>query len=164
MPSRRYIGSFGVVGWATRSGSGLIKHEEKVCIERAKIEPKSGKLGKRGRPRPMMDKKQDNVVRFTNNRGEEVGRLENESAAWISSLIDQSVCSFEGSCVYAPDRIRTSDTIYLQLRCYLLKSAFYKRKFVKSDSNRETGIFEAEVPGVKLVYGNVGVVMMRGKY
>jgi tRNA ligase len=31
-------------------------------------------------------------------------------------------------------------------------------------SGGETGIFEAEVPGVKLVDGSVGVVMMRGKY
>jgi tRNA ligase len=31
-------------------------------------------------------------------------------------------------------------------------------------SGGETGIFEAEVPGVKLVDGMVGVVMMRGKY
>lgn len=31
-------------------------------------------------------------------------------------------------------------------------------------SGGETGIFEAEVPGVKVVEGMVGVVMMRGKY
>ncbi|KAJ5370308.1 uncharacterized protein N7496_006400 [Penicillium cataractarum] len=31
-------------------------------------------------------------------------------------------------------------------------------------SGGETGIFEAEVPGVKLIDGMVGVVMMRGKY
>ncbi|ORY17166.1 SNF2 family N-terminal domain-domain-containing protein [Clohesyomyces aquaticus] len=141
MPPKRYIGSFGVVGWSTRSGKDLIKHEEKIHIERAKIQAPTGKLA---RGRAMMNKKQDVIVRFTNERSEEVGRLENESAAWISSLIDQKVCSFEGSCVYAPEKIRTGDTIYLQLRCYVLRSAFDKRKNFKMDSNRETSFFETK--------------------
>ncbi|KAF9700575.1 hypothetical protein EKO04_001832 [Ascochyta lentis] len=135
MPSKRYIGSFGVVGWATTSGTGLLKHNDKVTIERFKMQPKSKK-------RVVALKKQDIVVRFTNERGQEVGRLENESAAWVSALIDQKVCSFEGSCVYVPDRIRTSDTIYLQLHGYFLRSAFDKRKFTKPEDNREISIFE----------------------
>ncbi|KAF1924205.1 DNA repair protein rad5 [Didymella exigua CBS 183.55] len=135
MPSKRYIGSFGVVGWATTSGTGLLKHGENVSIERYKMQPK-------GKKRVVTLKKQDVVVRFTNERGQEVGRLENDSAAWISALIDQKVCSFEGSCVYVPDRIRTSDTIYLQLHGYFLRSAFDKRKFTKPEDNREVSLFE----------------------
>ncbi|KAJ4334203.1 DNA helicase rad5 [Didymella glomerata] len=135
MPSERYIGSFGVVGWATTSGTGLLKHNEKVSIERYKMQPK-------GKKRVVALKKQDVVVRFTNERGQEVGRLENDSAAWISALIDQKCCSFEGSCVYVPDRIRTSDTIYLQLHGYFLRSAFDKRKFTKPEDNREVSLFE----------------------
>jgi DNA repair protein RAD5 len=135
MPSKRYIGSFGVVGWATTSGTGLLKHNDKVTIERFKMQPKSKK-------RVVGLKKQDIVVRFTNDRGQEVGRLENDSAAWVSALIDQKVCSFEGNCVYVPDRIRTSDTIYLQLHGYFLRSAFDKRKFTKPEDNREVSIFE----------------------
>ncbi|KAJ4343674.1 DNA helicase rad5 [Ascochyta clinopodiicola] len=135
MPTKRYIGSFGVVGWATTSGTGLLKHNDKVTIERFKMQPKAKK-------RVVALKKQDIVVRFTNERGQEVGRLENDSAAWVSALIDQKVCSFEGSCVYVPDRIRTSDTIYLQLHAYFLRSAFDKRKFTKPEDNREVSIFE----------------------
>lgn len=135
MPSKRYIGSFGVVGWATTSGSGLLKHNEQVSIERFKMQPKAKK-------RVVALKKQDVVVRFTNEKGHEVGRLENDSAAWISALIDQNVCSFQGSCVYVPDRIRTSDTIYLQLHAFFLRSAFDKRKFTKPEDNREVSIFE----------------------
>ena len=134
MPARRYIGSFGAIGWATKSGKGLLKHDEKIAIERAKIREPSGKR--------RIGKKQDVVVRFTNERGEEVGRLENEFAAWTSTLIDQKMCSFEGSCVYAPERLRTSETVYLQLRCYLLRGAFDKRKFVKPDNNRDVNLFE----------------------
>ncbi|KAF2281136.1 uncharacterized protein EI97DRAFT_497805 [Westerdykella ornata] len=135
MPPKRYIGSFGAIGWATKSGTGMLKHEEHVGIERTKLREPAGKR------RIINNKKQDVVVRFTNNRGEEVGRLENDFAAWISSLMDQKVCSFEGTCVYVPDRVRTGDTIYLQLRCYMLRSAFDKRKFVKPDNNRSVSLF-----------------------
>lgn len=138
MPDRRYLGSFGAVGWATKSGTGLLRHEEKVGIERQK-------------PRePMMKrkvaalKKQDIVVRFTNERGEEVGRLENDFAIWIAALVDQKVCSFEGSVVYAPDKLRTSETVYLQVHCYLLRGAFDKRKFDKPDNNRTVTLFEQQ--------------------
>ncbi|OCL04951.1 hypothetical protein AOQ84DRAFT_391196 [Glonium stellatum] len=145
MPRKRYIGAFGVVGWATRSGSGLIKHAEKVGIERAKLQPPAAKPGRGGKSRVVMNKRQDIVVRFTNEKGDEVGRLENDSAAWISTLIDQRICSFEGSCVFAPDKLRTNETVYLQLRCYLLKSAFEAANFVKpQDNNRQTGLFEAK--------------------
>ncbi|KAI8931945.1 hypothetical protein NX059_010846 [Plenodomus lindquistii] len=135
MPPKRYIGSFGVVGWATKSGSGMLKHNETIGIERVK----SPHVGKK---RVVNLKKQDLLVRFTNQRGEEVGRLENDSAAWVSALIDQKVCSFDGTVVYTPDRIRTGDTIYLQLRGYFLRSAFDARKFAKPDNNREISLFE----------------------
>jgi DNA repair protein RAD5 len=39
MPDFRYVGAFGVGGWATRSGKNLIKHGEPVRIERQKIQP-----------------------------------------------------------------------------------------------------------------------------
>jgi DNA repair protein RAD5 len=138
-PRERYIGSFGVTAWATRSGSGLISYGEQVSIERAKREAstKKGRLAKAAL--------QDVVVRFTNQRGEEVGRLENDAAAWISTLLDQKTCQFVGSCVFAPERIKTTDTIYLQLHVYMLRDAFVRdNKLKRMDSNREIGMFEAK--------------------
>lgn len=140
MPDKRYIGSVGVTGWATRSGFNLIAYGEKVSIERQKTQSTPAKFGKRriglGR--------QDVIVRFTNKRNEEVGRLEGESAGWISSLIDQKICHFEGVCVFAPERLRTNDNVFLQLKCYLLKSVFEPSNFKKPEDNRETGLFEAK--------------------
>ncbi|KAF1829723.1 hypothetical protein BDW02DRAFT_573724 [Decorospora gaudefroyi] len=138
MPSKRYLGSFGAVGWATKSGSGLLKHNETIRVERAKSQPRRNRANK-----VVQLKKQDTMVRFTNERGEEVGRLDNDSATWVSVLADQNVCSFEGTVVYTPDRLRTGDTIYLQLRAYFVRAAFDKRKFVKPDNNREITLFEA---------------------
>jgi DNA repair protein RAD5 len=140
--TKRYVGAFGVTGWATRSGLGLLNYGEKVRIERATpigAVPKPGKP-----PRFTPHKRQDVVVRFTNSRGEEVGRLENDSAAWISTLLDQSICRFEGTCVFAPDRIRTNDNIYLQLQCYFSMSAFETLDTARLDSNRPSGPFEAQ--------------------
>lgn len=138
MPGKRYVGSFGVTGWATRSGSGLLKHEEEVSIERQKDMPKV----KKGLKRVVNLKKVDVIVRFINSRGEEVGRLENESATWISALLDQNVCTFQGTVVYTPDRLRTGDNVFLQLRAFFLRSAFDSRKFVKPEDNREVNLFE----------------------
>ena len=145
MPEKRYIGAFGAVGWATRSGSGLIRHGENVRIERTKPSGFATKVGKGGKQKiATNNKRQDMVVRFTNLRGEEVGRLETDSSAWMSTLLDQSICKFEGQCVFAPERIRTNDSIYLQLRCYLLARAFDAGTLMKPQDNRQTGLFEAK--------------------
>ena len=147
MPRHRYVGAFGVGAWATRSGADLIKHGEAVSIERtrSKAQTKVGRGGKIVQVQKMNASKQraDVIVRFTNTKGEEVGRLPKETATWVSTLIDQKVCHFEGICVFAPDRIRINDTIYLQLRCSLLREAFESGSFIKpADNNRTTGIFE----------------------
>lgn len=147
MPHSRYIGAFGVAGWATRSGQSLLSHGETVKIDRTKMKPpvKVGRGGKAIQPSKTSAAKMrtDTIVRFTSAKGVEVGRLPNETAAWVSTLIDQKVCRFEGTCVFAEDRVRVNDTIYLQLRCSLLGRAFEASNFIKPENNnRTTGIFE----------------------
>ena len=147
MPEYRYVGAFGVGAWATRSGTDLIKIGEMVKIERTKIKPpvKIGRGGKAVQQAKTSAARMrvDVIVRFTNTRGEEVGRLPKETADWVSTLMDQNVCRFDGICFLAPERVRVNDTIELQLRCSLLKKAFEASGFRKpSDNNRTTGIFE----------------------
>lgn len=146
MPECRYVGALGVAAWATRSGTCLVKHGEPVKIERTKIKP-IVKTGKGGKAVPVLNRnaarmRTDVVVRFTNERGEEIGRLPQETASWVSTLMDQQVCRFDGTCVFIPDRVRINDTIYLQLRCSLLKKVFETGGFVKPEDNRTTGLFE----------------------
>lgn len=136
MPALRYVGAFGVEGWATRSGTNLLKHGDVVRIERSKIIPP-----KKGKGSLAAAKRVDVIVRFTDTRGTELGRLAKDTANWVSSLIDQKVCHFEGTCVYAPERLRTNDTVFLQLRCSLLRSVFH-RKALNPAENRSTGLFE----------------------
>ena len=135
MPQRRYIGALGVTAWATTSGTNMLKPDDVVKIERTKKELPQ----KFGRP-PRMNV----IVRFTDHKGREIGRVEQETATWISALMDQKICEFEGNCIYAPERLRTNDTVYLQLRCFLLRGVFEASNFVKpSENNRKTGLFEA---------------------
>ena len=143
MPNERYVGSFGVGAWMTKSGTNLLGHGEPVRIERSKITPRT-KIGRGGKLVPVVGRnpKADVITRFTNSKDEELGRLPEETASWVSPLLDQKICRFEGTCVYAPDRVRVNDTIYLQLRAYFLKTAFEASAFVKpKDDNRATGFF-----------------------
>ena len=143
MPDYRYVGAFGVGAWATRSGTGLIKMGEAVRIERTKIKAptKTGRGGKATQTNAAR-MRGDVIVRFVNSRGEEVGRLPKETANWVSTLMDQKTCRFDGVCFLAPERIRVNDTIELQLRCSLLKRAFEASSFPKPEDNRTTGFFE----------------------
>ncbi|SPQ26177.1 94b998ed-479e-4418-915a-54de6e9a6c6e [Thermothielavioides terrestris] len=151
MPQSRYIGAFGVEGWATRSGTGLLKHGDVVRIERqktqgTKVAPHRGQA-KRGATLPesrlsaAAAKRVDVIVRFTDGRGREIGRLAKDTANWVSTLMDQNICKFEGTCVYAPETLRTNDTVFLQLRCSLLRSAFSGRGSQLAD-NRTTSRFD----------------------
>ena len=143
MPEYRYVGSFGVGAWATRSGTGLIKMGEAIKIERSKIKAPT-KLGRGGKviQTNAARMRGDVIVRFLNPRGEEVGRLPKETANWVSTLMDQKVCRFDGVCFLAPERIRVNDTIELQLRCSLLRRAFEVSGFQMPEDNRTTGFFE----------------------
>ena len=124
LPTKRYLGVFGVGGWATRSGTNMLMYGQKVTIERQKL---TGKPQGAKKPTMSRRKTQDIVVRFNNPQGQEVGRFPQETAEFVSTLIDQKICTFEGICVYAPEKIRTNDTIYLQVRCYMLREAFAKK-------------------------------------
>ena len=143
MPDCRYVGAFGVGAWATRSGVGLIKIGEVVRIERTKIKAPT-KIGRGGKATQTNAARMrgDVIVRIVNSRGEEVGRLPKETANWVSTLLDQKICRFDGICFLAPERIRVNDTIELQLRCSLLKKAFENNGFQKPEDNRATGFFE----------------------
>lgn len=150
MPRKRYVGAFGVEGWTTRSGTNILKHGDVIKIERQKIQPPQppkikNKLGVVSSPSPRPNtaasRRVDVIVRFTNQSGMEIGRLAKDTANWVSTLMDQNVCHFEGNCVYSPERLRTNDTVFLQLRCSLLNSAFDNRSFKLAD-DRPSNFFE----------------------
>ncbi|KAM5444335.1 DNA helicase rad5 [Microsporum ferrugineum] len=139
-PEYRYLGAFGVGGWATRSSTSSLNFGEEVKIQRTKTQPQT-KVGKV--KRIISNSKTDVITRFTNANGDEIGRLPQETASWVSTLIDQKICKFTAVCVFAPDRIRINDTIYLQLKCYVLSSTF-KRHFSSGVDDDGPRLFEHE--------------------
>ncbi|KAK6526903.1 DNA helicase rad5 [Arthrobotrys megalospora] len=149
MPFERYIGSFGAEGWAIRSGSNLLQHGEEVVIERQQIQQVQKTVRRvKGRPVTVVSqaasRRKDIVVRFSNSRGEEIGRLPQETAEFVSTLLDQKICTFKAICVYAPEPLRSNETIFLQLKCYMLRQTFAPRPLRLTDTNRSTGLFETK--------------------
>ncbi|CAZ85852.1 unnamed protein product [Tuber melanosporum] len=165
IPSKIFIGQFGADGWATKSGTKMLSFGDTVRIERQRMRmgenvPSAGgkskgkasaaessqQVGATGsKSIPLRQRKtQDIIVRFTNSRGEEIGRLSQDTASFMSTLIDQRIAFFEGICIHAAEKIRTNDTIDLQLNCYLLKESFENSSFRPADTNRVADIFAAK--------------------
>ena len=150
---RKYIGSFGVEGWAVGSGSNLLKAGDSLLIERQtpptplqkgkSISSKATQSKSKTAPPirfPLSNGKQPKqhiLVRFSTLQGKEIGRLPQETAAYVSTLLDQGICSFDGLCIFCPDQIRTGDNILIQLLCYLLPKIF-DALTAKRDDERPT--------------------------
>lgn len=69
--------------------------------------------------------KDDFIVRFSNMRGFEVGRLPLEVATWMSKLIDTGIADFEGVVVDCPPSLTVGCDIILQVKAYIKFDAFF---------------------------------------
>ncbi|KAK9448166.1 SNF2 family N-terminal domain-containing protein [Limtongia smithiae] len=149
--SRRYIGSFQVDGWATRSGTGLLVYGEKIGIKRVARKVSLGSNMKMFGS-TIKAKENDIMVRFTNPRGLEIGRLPTDKAKFVSALMDLGICSFEGNCIYASERLSTGDNIYIQLDCFLSRSAFKEAEHSETRVEKSTPFkSQDETPEEKLL-------------
>ncbi|KAI0360987.1 hypothetical protein OH77DRAFT_1492142 [Trametes cingulata] len=75
-------------------------------------------------PKPSK-KKQDSVVRLTNSRGFEFGRLPQDVASWVSRLLDLDIVEFKKcTMVECPDRLTTGADLIVSLSVYIKASAF----------------------------------------
>jgi len=152
--ARRYLGSLGVEGWAISSGTNILKAGDPLLIERQNPKPpppkptsfksqsnaKSKTIAPPPRfPLPAKQQKQHMLVRFTTLSGKEIGRLPQETANYVSVLLDQNLCAFEGTCIFSPEKLRTGDNILIQLRCYLLPKIF---KPMKVSKDERPGVWE----------------------
>ena len=181
--SRKYIGSFGVEGWATGSGNNILKAGDPLLIERQNPNPPKPKPTKSNQtplklktsaapsrfPIPSKQGKQHMLVRFTTLAGREIGRLPQETANHVSTLLDQNICAFDGICIFAPERIHTGDNILIQLRCFLLPKVF---KPITASKEDRPGVWEIpetdEEKALKLrrigllqLFGTIGLEPLR---
>ncbi|KAI0334349.1 hypothetical protein GY45DRAFT_1318351 [Cubamyces sp. BRFM 1775] len=139
-----YLGSFLVDrAWSTVKGTGYIKPGEEILIEREEpdkpppppakkpVKDKGGKkqltiasMFKPAPPKPSR-KKQDSVVRLTNSRGFEFGRLPQDVASWVSRLLDLGIVEFKKcTMVECPGKLTTGADLIVSLSVYIKASAF----------------------------------------
>ncbi|BFZ54136.1 DNA helicase rad5 [Savitreella phatthalungensis] len=146
--TRKYIGAFGTQGYLTNSFAKLTAGQ-RLLITRQNMEAKvaasrGGKAGgassKSTLPYRTFQSAKDSkkppsyLTRFCLPNGTEVGRLPQDSAIVVATLIDQDMCTFEAECIFAPDRVRVGANVDLQVKCYLKRSAF-QHKSTPSTNN-----------------------------
>ncbi|KTW32933.1 hypothetical protein PNEG_04255 [Pneumocystis murina B123] len=128
----KYIGSFGMEGWANVSGTGFLSAGEVVLLKKQdKINEKT--KSRQFFPESVSRKRNSRqnlsrIIRFCTEKGIEIGRIPQESAIHISTLLEFKTCSFTASCIYAPDKIKIGDKILLQIACFIHRQAFTSMK------------------------------------
>ncbi|KAF8313854.1 hypothetical protein DL93DRAFT_2058713 [Clavulina sp. PMI_390] len=154
-----YLGDFIVEAWATTSDSKnttYIQPGDLVRVSRSEPEsmarsestntkkPKNGQttlsFASKSKPAPKSRKpvKENNIVRFSNQRGSEVGRLPNHVASWVSKLFDLGIIHMTGTVIDCPKPLRTGNNVVLSLRAYFVPQAFQKRPSFDGDNDQKT--------------------------
>ncbi|KZT30927.1 hypothetical protein NEOLEDRAFT_1153350 [Neolentinus lepideus HHB14362 ss-1] len=146
-----YLGTF-MVGnaWSTVRGKGYIKPGDEICVERDvpdEPEAKPSALKSKGKGKaseakgkqkqlsiatllkvqqPKVKKKcNGSVVRLTNKRGFEFGRLPQDVASWVSTLLDMDIVDFRGSTMIdCPASLHSGADLIVSLSVYIRASAF----------------------------------------
>ncbi|KIO28801.1 hypothetical protein M407DRAFT_229387 [Tulasnella calospora MUT 4182] len=140
-----YLGEMIIAeAWATTTGKSLLDVGDAVHIHKelkddppkntAKdtSKPTKGRqmklttIMKKAPPKPSKKLVEGAIVRFSNSKGQEIGRLPSKTSSWISRLLDNNVVDIQGIVVDCPPKIQTGCHIILSLRFYLRLSAFIK--------------------------------------
>lgn len=124
---RRYIGTFGTQGYLTSSTQ--LKAEQKLKITRqtpSHFVSKTKTSSKASRPYSNGESKlkTNYLTRFCLPDGTEIGRLEQQTAVMLSTLIDLNICAFEATVIFAPERVRIGSNVDLMVSCFIKRSAF----------------------------------------
>ncbi len=85
----------------------------------------------------------DNIIRFRNDRGFEVGRIPTKDAEFLAPLLDADIIHLDGYVIECPPVLTTGCDITLCLRVYLKKEAFIGTSVMvgKGKERSETGNF-----------------------
>ncbi|KAK3845878.1 MAG: SNF2 family N-terminal domain-containing protein [Linnemannia gamsii] len=118
----RYLGEITIIAYAL---GGMVKAQagEEVCFERSRPNPQL-QLGRKKTGWAGKAAKENNVVRFTKENGFEIGRLQVDTARWVSKVMDYGLAEFRGTIILAPPLLKTGAEIVLTMRCYLTAAAF----------------------------------------
>ena len=105
---RYYIGELLVKGFSSVSGPFMAKAGDEIClVPDQKIEPKR-----------FASRQTNSILRFKTLQGRELGRLPTDYAKWMCILLFEKICTFRTFVVYADDRVRVGDDIYIRVKAY----------------------------------------------
>lgn len=140
---RRYIGNFVISAWSLSKGPNYIQPGDRILIQRQKPKAPTVTTPQKPAAKGTMKKqtklsfgatsqanskktkvKEDYVVRFSNVRGFEVGRVPSDVSVWMSKVMDLDAASFEGTVVDCPPSLTVGCDLLLDIRAYILRSAF----------------------------------------
>ncbi|KAL7413539.1 SNF2 family N-terminal domain-containing protein [Mrakia frigida] len=161
-----YIGELVVNAFAMCKGKGYIKPGSKIIVTRAEptlapptpVKPTAKGKGKGGQQTltsmfkaPAKPKakppKWNSIIRFTNERGFEVGRFPSSVADWLAPLLDLHLLHLTGNVVHCDQPIKqTGDPILLSLSVYLKPVAFeeIKRPAAPAKGEKKVAFGEAK--------------------
>ena len=83
----------------------------------------------------------DQIIRFRNDRGFEIGRLSVGEAGFLVHLLDTDIISLKGHVIDCPQVLSTGVTILLNVKVYLTANAFEQ---VEKDGREGAGTFWQE--------------------
>ncbi|KAI8971401.1 P-loop containing nucleoside triphosphate hydrolase protein [Pilobolus umbonatus] len=123
-PDQIYIGELVITGWSLYKGRSPVKEGDTIAIVRDNLSSAKNKIV---RFCLKSTKPGTNTVELR-----EIGRLSKEVAEYMAVLMDQKLCTFEGSLVWCPDILATGDDVILSIRCYLLHEVFKSDVFTST--------------------------------
>ncbi|KAL7334471.1 DNA helicase rad5 [Mucor circinelloides] len=129
---RYYIGDLVITGWSLVKGRSPVNEGDSITIVRDKVGTASNA---------------NRIVRFACN-GREVGRLPKDVANYVSVLLDQNICQFEGNIVWCPSNLKIGEDMILTIRCYVTAAAMHSASsaFDGTQQAKRKGIHQHEIP------------------
>ncbi|GAA5863251.1 hypothetical protein JCM1840_002523 [Sporobolomyces johnsonii] len=123
----RYFGDVAIEGYALASSSAFVKLKVGDPVTLHRVKPAAASLeGKDGNKKSAaaLKKLENDVVRYKNAKGVEVGRVSKKDSAWLAKLIDLDLLRITGFCAEVKDNFRSGEDMRLILSISIAKSAF----------------------------------------
>ncbi|GAN03178.1 DNA repair protein rad-5 [Mucor ambiguus] len=152
--ARYYIGDLVITAWSLVKGRSPVKEGDAISIVRDKVGTASNA---------------NRIVRFSHD-GREVGRLPKDVANYVSVLLDQDVCQFEGNVVWCPSVLKIGEDMILTIRCYVTATGMHSASLISNTTQqakrKDRSIHRHEIPAVRKIallqmFRNLGLKPVR---
>ncbi|GAA5974575.1 hypothetical protein JCM5350_001200 [Sporobolomyces pararoseus] len=120
----KYFGDVIVKGYAIASQSTFVslKQGDPIKLYRVKLSQTSIKEGKKSLA--AAKKLENDVVRFQNSKGIDIGRISKQDSSWLARLMDHDLLQVTGFAAEVPTKFRSGQDMSLILSVSISKSAF----------------------------------------